>query len=355
MRRVGAPRRMVNILEGESLFNDATALVVFKVALGVALGEAAFSAGHTVLDFFKEAGGGIAVGFAAGFVIAEVRKRVDDVNTELTISLFSAYGAFIPADLLGVSGRPRRRHVRHLPRLPRAGDRLAGEPHAGLRAVVDPHVPAQRRAVHPHRAAAAGDRGRAERHPDRGRDPLHGGRLRDGDRGALHLELHRHVPDPGARPAALAGRAPRRLAQPRGRRLVGHARRGVAGGRALAAGGDGRRRAAPGPRADPVHHVRADLRHRGRAGADPALADPQARARRRQPRGGARGAARPADDRPRRARQARRARGGGLDARRHDRARPPAVRVPPAALQDPRGQDRRRGRPRGGLASSTSG
>ena len=39
MRRVGAPRRMVNILEGESLFNDATALVVFKVALGAALGE----------------------------------------------------------------------------------------------------------------------------------------------------------------------------------------------------------------------------------------------------------------------------------------------------------------------------
>ena len=37
-------------------------------------------------------------------MIAEVRKRVDDVNTELTISLFSAYGAFIPADLLGVSG-----------------------------------------------------------------------------------------------------------------------------------------------------------------------------------------------------------------------------------------------------------
>jgi len=104
LRRVGAPRRMVNILEGESLFNDATALVVFKVALGVAVGEAVFSTGHTLLEFFKEAGGGIAVGLAVGVVIAEVRKRVDDVNTELTISLFSAYGAFIPADLLGVSG-----------------------------------------------------------------------------------------------------------------------------------------------------------------------------------------------------------------------------------------------------------
>jgi monovalent cation/hydrogen antiporter len=104
MRRVGAPRRMVNILEGESLFNDATALVVFKVALGVALGEEVFSTGHTLLEFFKEAGGGIAIGLAVGVAIAEVRKRVDDVNTELTISLFSAYGAFVPADLLDVSG-----------------------------------------------------------------------------------------------------------------------------------------------------------------------------------------------------------------------------------------------------------
>ena len=103
MRRVGAPRRMVNILEGESLFNDATALVAYKVAVAAAVGESV-SAGHTVLEFFGEAGGGIAIGLAAGWVIGEVRRRVNDVNTELTISLFSAYGAFIPAQQLGVSG-----------------------------------------------------------------------------------------------------------------------------------------------------------------------------------------------------------------------------------------------------------
>ena len=103
MRRVGAPRRLVNILEGESLFNDATALVAYKVAVGVAVGES-FSAGHTVLEFFYEAGGGIAIGLAVGWMIGEVRRRVSDINTELTISLFSAYGAFVPADLLGVSG-----------------------------------------------------------------------------------------------------------------------------------------------------------------------------------------------------------------------------------------------------------
>lgn len=103
MRRVGAPRRLVNILEGESLFNDATGLVAYKVAVGAAVG-ASVSAGHTVLVFFGDAAGGIAIGLVVGFVIAEVRKRVNDINTELTISLFSAYGAFIPAEQLGLSG-----------------------------------------------------------------------------------------------------------------------------------------------------------------------------------------------------------------------------------------------------------
>jgi Na+/H+ antiporter len=103
MRRVGAPRRLVNILEGESLFNDATALVAYKVAVAAAIGGSV-SAGHTVLEFLSDAAGGIVIGLAVGWVVAEVRKRVTDLNTELTISLFTAYGAFIPADQLGVSG-----------------------------------------------------------------------------------------------------------------------------------------------------------------------------------------------------------------------------------------------------------
>src|SRR6266545_3963347 len=103
MRRVAAPRRMVNVLEGESLFNDATALVAYKVAVAAAVGESV-SAGHTIVEFFRDAGGGIAIGLAVGWAIAAVRKRVSDINTELTISLFSAYGAFVPADQLGVSG-----------------------------------------------------------------------------------------------------------------------------------------------------------------------------------------------------------------------------------------------------------
>jgi len=103
MRRVGAPRRLVNILEGESMFNDATALVAYKVAVGAAVGGS-FSAGESVLEFLLDATGGIAIGLAVGWVIATIRRRVRDINTELTISLCSAYGAFIPADEIGVSG-----------------------------------------------------------------------------------------------------------------------------------------------------------------------------------------------------------------------------------------------------------
>src|SRR3954447_16009250 len=103
MRRVGAPRRLVNVLEGESLFNDATALVAYKVAVAAAVGQSV-SAGHTVFEFVRDVAGGVAIGLAVGWVIGELRKRVSDINTELTISLFSAYGAFIPANQLGVSG-----------------------------------------------------------------------------------------------------------------------------------------------------------------------------------------------------------------------------------------------------------
>ena len=162
MRRVGAPRRMINVLEGESLINDATALVMYKVAVAAAIGETV-SAGHTLLTFCGDVAGGIAIGLVVGYVIAEIRKRVTDVNTELTISLFSAYGAFIPADQLGVSGVLAVVTCGLVSGLARARDRLDGEPDAGRRDVVDPDVPPQRGAVHPDRAAAAHDRGRAAR------------------------------------------------------------------------------------------------------------------------------------------------------------------------------------------------
>jgi monovalent cation/hydrogen antiporter len=103
MRRLGAPRRLVNVIEGESLVNDATALVAYRVAVAAAVGGT-FSAVDAGLEFLGAAAGGIAIGLAVGYVVAEIRRRIDDTPTELTISLLTAYAAFIPADELGLSG-----------------------------------------------------------------------------------------------------------------------------------------------------------------------------------------------------------------------------------------------------------
>jgi Na+/H+ antiporter len=103
MRQLGAPRRIVNIVEGESLVNDATALVAYRVAVSAAVGGS-FSALDAGLEFLGAAAGGIAIGLVVAFVVAEIRRRLDDAPTEITISLLTAYAAFIPADELGLSG-----------------------------------------------------------------------------------------------------------------------------------------------------------------------------------------------------------------------------------------------------------
>jgi Na+/H+ antiporter len=103
MRRLGAPRRVVNFVEGESLVNDATALVSYRIAVAAAVGGS-FSALDAGLEFLGAAAGGIGIGLVVGFVVAEIRRRLDDTPTELTISLLTAYAAFIPADELGLSG-----------------------------------------------------------------------------------------------------------------------------------------------------------------------------------------------------------------------------------------------------------
>ena len=105
MRRLGAPRRLVNIIEGESLVNDASALVAYRVALAAAVGGSVLRGRRRASSSSgAAAGGGIAIGLAVGYVVAEIRRRMDDSPTENTISLLTAYAAFIPADELGLSG-----------------------------------------------------------------------------------------------------------------------------------------------------------------------------------------------------------------------------------------------------------
>jgi CPA1 family monovalent cation:H+ antiporter len=102
-RRLNLPRRMVNVLEGESLVNDATALVAYRIAVG-AIGGGAFSILDAGFEFVAGAAGGAAIGLLVARVIAEIRRRLDDPPIEITLSLLSGYAAYVPADALGASG-----------------------------------------------------------------------------------------------------------------------------------------------------------------------------------------------------------------------------------------------------------
>ncbi len=103
MRRLGVPRRLVSAAEGEGLFNDATALVAYRVAIGVVVGGS-FSLADAGLSFVAGAAGGVAIGLVVGWLIAFIRERTADAQVSITISLLSGYAAFIPADAVGASG-----------------------------------------------------------------------------------------------------------------------------------------------------------------------------------------------------------------------------------------------------------
>src|SRR5438270_13876836 len=103
MRRLGVSRRLVSVVESESLVNDGTALVLYRVA-GVAVVSGTFSAWDASLRFVWSVVGGIAIGLVAGFLTAEVRRRLDNPPVEVTIALMTGYLAFIPANAAGASG-----------------------------------------------------------------------------------------------------------------------------------------------------------------------------------------------------------------------------------------------------------
>jgi len=102
-RRLGVPRRQIAILEGEGLINDATALVAYQIGIKATVGVAAFSLMDAGLEFVVDAVGGIAIGLAVGYVVAEIRQRLNDPLIENTIGLLTAYAAYVPAEQAGVS------------------------------------------------------------------------------------------------------------------------------------------------------------------------------------------------------------------------------------------------------------
>jgi CPA1 family monovalent cation:H+ antiporter len=102
-RRLGAPRRLQVLLEGESLFNDGTAIVMFSLAVTIAL-SGRFNWLDDVAGFLTVAGGGTLVGIVLGVLASELISRIDDALVETTLTLVLAFGAYVLAESLHVSG-----------------------------------------------------------------------------------------------------------------------------------------------------------------------------------------------------------------------------------------------------------
>lgn len=103
MQRLRIPKRIVTILEGESLVNDASALVVYTLAIAAAYtGE--FSLPQASWDFVVKSAGGIAIGYAVGVCVSAARKRLKDNSVDTLLSLLVPYIAYLPAEWVHVSG-----------------------------------------------------------------------------------------------------------------------------------------------------------------------------------------------------------------------------------------------------------
>jgi len=103
-RKLGVSERLTTLVDAESLFNDGAAAVLFAVVVAVVVDGRAFSAGWAVGAFLWMSIGGVAVGFAVGYGASWLHRRLDDHLIEITLSTIVAYGSFLLAQSLGMSG-----------------------------------------------------------------------------------------------------------------------------------------------------------------------------------------------------------------------------------------------------------
>jgi CPA1 family monovalent cation:H+ antiporter len=102
-QRLGLPPRLVTIIEGESLVNDATALVVLRLAV-VAVGTGTFSLGEAAMSYVWVSVGGVLTGLVVGWLVVQIEARLTDPPVEVLLSLLAPIAAWLPAEQLGVSG-----------------------------------------------------------------------------------------------------------------------------------------------------------------------------------------------------------------------------------------------------------
>ena len=103
LSRLPLPHRMVTVLEGESLLNDASAIVLFRLAVG-ALAIGSLSPALAALQFLLVALGGLVVGFGVAWLCTLVLPRLSDTALEIAVSFLSAYLAFLAAEAVHASG-----------------------------------------------------------------------------------------------------------------------------------------------------------------------------------------------------------------------------------------------------------
>lgn len=102
-KELKVPARLATLVEGESLLNDGTSIVLFSLLLAAVSG-ASMGMGHLALQFILIVGGGAFLGFAAGTIASRLIARIDDAMIEITITVITAYGTFALAEQAGVSG-----------------------------------------------------------------------------------------------------------------------------------------------------------------------------------------------------------------------------------------------------------